>query len=52
MFSTQFCSSAGSYDCEVKQLRQELKLSLLASRASGTSENCLRAFNMQMDRVR
>lgn len=52
MFSTQFCSSAGSDDCQVKQLKQELKLLVLASRASGTSENCLRAFNMQMGRVR
>lgn len=44
--------TVGSDDCQVKQLKQELKLSVLASRASGTSENCLRAFNMQMGRVR
>lgn len=44
--------AVGSDDCQVKQLKQELKLLVLASRASETSENCLRAFNMQMGRVR
>lgn len=44
--------TVGSDDCQVKQLKQELKLSVLASKASGTWENCLRAFNMQMGRVR
>ena len=44
MFSSRFCFSAGSDDCQVKQLKQELKLSVHASRASRTSETCLRAF--------
>ena len=45
IFSSGFWSSVSSDDCQVNQLKQKLKLTVLASRASGTSENYLRAFN-------
>ena len=43
--SSGFWSSVSSDDCQVNQLKQKLKLTLFASRASGISENYLAAFN-------
>ena len=45
VFSSRFWSSGSSDDCHVNHLKQRIKLVVLASRASGTSENYLRAFN-------
>lgn len=45
IFSSGFWSSVSSDDCQVNQLKQKLKLTLFASRASGTSENYLTPFN-------
>ena len=44
ILSSGFWSSVSSYNCQVSQLKQKLKLTVLTSRASGTSENYLRAF--------
>lgn len=41
IFSSGFWSSVSSDDCQVNQLKQKLKLTLFASRASGKSENYL-----------
>lgn len=45
IFSSGFGSSVSSDDCQVNQLKQKLKLTVFALRASGTSENYLTAFN-------
>ena len=45
IFSPRIWSSGSSDDSQVNQLNQKLKLTMLASRASGTSEHYLRAFN-------
>ena len=45
IFSSGFGSSLSSDDCQVNQLKQKLKLTVFALRASGTSENYLTAFN-------
>ena len=45
IFSSGFWSSGSSDDCQVNKLKQKLKLTVLAPRASETSENYLKAFN-------
>ena len=42
VFSSRFWSFGSSDDCHVNHLKQRIKLVVLASRASGTSENYLR----------
>lgn len=46
IFSSGFWSSVSSDDCQVNQLKQKLKLTLFASRASGKSENYLTTSTM------
>ena len=45
IFSSGLGSSVSSDDSQVNQLKQKLKLTVFALRASGTSENYLTAFN-------
>ena len=45
IFSSGFGSFVSSDDFQVHQLKQKLKLTVFAMRASGTSENYLTAFN-------